>query len=589
MRLYRGFFVLVAFTIAASVLMTGSVGATGVLDQEQWTSTSSISLTIDPAQAHKTLDQTVTAGMTGLLTNVEFYADVTSDRIYFYVNQSERGGPPLENMTFSTQLEQGSGVYNIDVSAAHIFLNAGDVFSIGLVGLGGTTEAGSFRAARDMSPDAYPAGALYWRYGGTGWMGLDYDDDMMFRTYVTPLDQEQWTYTSSIGLSIDPPLGHKTLDQSVTAGMTGLLTNVEFDAEVTSDRVYFYVNQGDRGGPPLENMTFSTQLEQGSGVYNIDVSAAHIFLNAGDVFSIGLVGLEGTTPAGSFKAARDMNPDAYPGGVLYWRYGGTGWMGLDYDDDMMFRTYVAPVEMSCFPQVGVGSGFNTSLILLNNGATVSTGYLTVTDEAGNPLSVSLAEAGSETNADGYRYTVAGPVTSLPFAVAPGATLFLRADALSPSDPVKVGWAHLEASGGSLGSIATYEFTQGGALKTTVGVSASQPVTAVTIPVDNDATRNRRTAFAVANYGAGNINIRIVVLDKNGTITNTITPPELNPLAPQTQVARFLDEFDASKGTFQGSMVLIAEDEKGFVATALVQSQGLYTSIPVIPGKAPNIP
>jgi len=158
------------------------------------------------------------------------------------------------------------------------------------------------------------------------------------------LDQEQWTYTASIDLTIEPPLGHKTLDQSVTAGETGLLTNVEFYADVTSDRVYFYVNQSGRGGPPLENMTFVTQLQQGSGEYDIDVSPANIFLRAGDVFSIGLVGLEGTTPAGSFRAARDMNPDAYPRGALYWRYGGTGWLPLGYDDDMMFRTYVSPTS-----------------------------------------------------------------------------------------------------------------------------------------------------------------------------------------------------------------------------------------------------
>lgn len=154
------------------------------------------------------------------------------------------------------------------------------------------------------------------------------------------VDQEQWTSTASIDLTIEPPQGHKTLDQSVTAGVTGLLRKVEFSAEVTSDRVYFYVNQPGRGGPPLESMTFATRLQQGSGQYSIDVSSAKIFLQAGDVFSIGLVGMEGTTPAGSFRAARDMNPDAYPRGALYWRYGGTGWLGLGYDDDMMFRTYV---------------------------------------------------------------------------------------------------------------------------------------------------------------------------------------------------------------------------------------------------------
>jgi len=574
----------IVFTLAGPVLI-----AKGTLDQEQWTYTDSVGLSIDPPLSHKTLDQSVTAGITGLLTNVEFYAEVTSDRVYFYVNQPERGGPPLEDLTFATQLEQGSGVYNIDVSAANIFLKAGDVFSIGLVGLEGNTPAGSFRAARDMNPDAYPRGALYWRYGGTGWLGLGYDDDMMFRTYVTPLDQEQWTYTDSISLSIDPPLGHKTLDQSVTAGKTGLLTNVEFYAEVTSDRVYFYVNQLERGGPPLEDLTFTTQLEQGSGVYNIDVSAANIFLNAGDVFSIGLVGLEGNTPAGSFRAARDMNPDAYTRGALYWRYGGTGWLGLGYDDDMMFRTYVTPADLNCFPQVGIGGGFTTTFILVNNGATTTTGSFTVTDPLGNPLPMSLVEPGSEPRTDGYVYNFAGEISSVPVAIAPGATLVLKADALDPSDPLKVGWAQLESNGGSLGSVATYEYTEGGVLKTTVGVPASQPVHAATIPVDNDAAQNRRTAFAVANYGSDPINIKIVVLDKNGAITNTITPEELNPLGPQQQLARFLDEYDSSTESLQGSMVLITEDGQRFVVLALIQNQWLYTSIPVIPGKAPNIP
>jgi hypothetical protein len=420
-------------------------------------------------------------------------------------------------------------------------------------------------------------------------MGLGYDDDMMFRTYVSPLDQEQWTYTDSIELTIEPPLRHKTLDQSVTAGITGLLTNVEFHADVASDRVYFYVNQAGRGGPPLEAMTFSTRLAQGSGVYNIDVSAANIFLNAGDVFSIGLVGLEGSAPTGSFRAARDANPDTYPAGALYWRYGGTGWMGLGYDDDMMFRTYVTPAELSCFPQIAVGGGFTTTFILVNNGATTTTGSFTVTDPSGDLLPVRLTEPGSEPRADSYTYDLAGEVSSAPIAIEPGATLLLKATALHASEPLRVGWVRLESNGGSLGSVASYNFTERGVLKATVGVPASQPVRSATIPVDNDAAQNRRTAFAVANYGGDPVNIRIVVLDKNGTITNTITPPELNPLDPQQQVAKFLDEYDASTANLQGSMVLMSEDGRRFVVLALVQNQALYTSIPVVPGKAPNIP
>jgi hypothetical protein len=94
---------------------------------------------------------------------------------------------------------------------------------------------------------------------------------------------------------------------------------------------------------------------------------------------------------------------------------------------------------------------------------------------------------------------------------------------------------------------------------------------------------------VANYSGRDINIRIVVLDRNGTVTDTIMPPELNPLGSHKQVARYLDEYDASKANFMGSMALIAEAGKQFVVTALKQNQGLYTSIPVISGKAPKIP
>jgi len=402
------------------------------------------------------------------------------------------------------------------------------------------------------------------------------------------LDQEQWAYNGSHVLYIDPPNGYITFDQSVTAGMTGLLTNVEFYADVTSDRVYFFVNQSGRNDGPHLEATFVTKLAQGSGVYNIDVSAAKILLKAGDVFSIGLIGAEGNTPAGSFRAAINAQVNAYTKGALYYRYGSTGWLGLGYDDDMMFRTFVAPVQLSYFPQVAIGGGYATNFILLNNGDTTATGTLTLTDQLGNPLLVSLTELGIQAETVGYQYNSAGAVSSLPVSIAPGATLFLKAAALNPSDPTKVGWASFESYGGSIGGVAAFEFTEGGALKTTVGILSSQPVEAATIPVDNDATQKRSTAFAVANYSGEAINIRIVILDKNGIVKATITPQELNPLVPQKQVARYLDQYDASKQNFLGSMVLIAENGKRFVVAALAHNQGLYTSIPVMPGKASKI-
>jgi hypothetical protein len=80
-----------------------------------------------------------------------------------------------------------------------------------------------------------------------------------------------------------------------------------------------------------------------------------------------------------------------------------------------------------------------------------------------------------------------------------------------------------------------------------------------------------------------------VLDENGGITDVLSPPELNPLGPLHQVAKFLHEYVPTKLRFKGSMVLVAQGGKGFAVVALIQAQSLVTVIPVIPSKAPQVP
>jgi len=80
-----------------------------------------------------------------------------------------------------------------------------------------------------------------------------------------------------------------------------------------------------------------------------------------------------------------------------------------------------------------------------------------------------------------------------------------------------------------------------------------------------------------------------VLDENGGITDVLSPPELNPLGPLKQVAKFLHEYVPTKLRFKGSMVLVGQSGKTFAVVALVQTQGLVTVIPVIPSKAPQVP
>jgi hypothetical protein len=80
-----------------------------------------------------------------------------------------------------------------------------------------------------------------------------------------------------------------------------------------------------------------------------------------------------------------------------------------------------------------------------------------------------------------------------------------------------------------------------------------------------------------------------VLDENGGITDVLNPPELNPLGPLRQTAKFLHEYVQTKLRFRGSMVLVGQGGKTFAVVALVQAQGLITVIPVIPSKASQIP
>lgn len=163
------------------------------------------------------------------------------------------------------------------------------------------------------------------------------------------VDQEQWTSNGTHNLDIPESDVNKVFDQSITAGKTGLLTNVEFEATIETNNVFFYIVDGGRYAGGLTPV-FYMNLEPGNGLYNIDVSSAKLWLNSGDSFSIGFesyyVGYGGddgdATTNGSFSAYLDQYPDnAYAGGILFYRYDGTGWLGLGYDDDMKFRTHVA--------------------------------------------------------------------------------------------------------------------------------------------------------------------------------------------------------------------------------------------------------
>ncbi len=134
-------------------------------------------------------------------------------------------------------------------------------------------------------------------------------------------------------------------------------------------------------------------------------------------------------------------------------------------------------------------------------------------------------------------------------------------------------------------MATFQLNSGGNLMTIAGVLASEAVQYATIPADDNLDQNRYTGYAVANPGSEDLNIRIQTVNADGTPGSTLAPITL---AAGHQKATFLFQDPAAGRQFQGTVVLTEENGRKFSVVALVQDQGLYTAIPVISSKAPNI-
>lgn len=252
----------------------------------------------------------------------------------------------------------------------------------------------------------------------------------------------------------------------------------------------------------------------------------------------------------------------------------------DRDNYRIRRVTLEASAVTFIPQVVVGGGNSTLFVVTNTGSTPASGSLTLTDQQGNPLSVSV------TLIDSSGITRPPlPGYAFPLAVPAGGTIFLSATGLSTGSPAKAGWGQLEGTGGLLTAVATYEYVVGGSMQTMVGVLQSQLLQYATIPVDNNSDQSKQMAYAVANPSNQTIAINLALVGQDGTVvddTLTVT------LGPGQQIARYLSR-DLPRANFRGSLVLRAQAGASFIAVALLDKQGLLTVIPLIPGKAPGVP
>jgi len=219
----------------------------------------------------------------------------------------------------------------------------------------------------------------------------------------------------------------------------------------------------------------------------------------------------------------------------------------------------------------VGGGYYTTFALSNTGDSTISGDLILTDQQGQPLTASAADIGA--------------ASSFPVSIAPAGTMFLTFNPRDANGPVRSGWAKIMTAGGTLNGVATFHLMSAGTRQAATGVLPSQLMRYATIPVDDDYSQERLTAYAVANPTSQNVVIKLALVDQDGAVVDdTVT----FTLQPKQQIARYLHQ-DLARPQFKGSMVLRAQEGGSFVAVALLQHQKMFTVVPVIPGKASNVP
>jgi trimeric autotransporter adhesin len=246
----------------------------------------------------------------------------------------------------------------------------------------------------------------------------------------------------------------------------------------------------------------------------------------------------------------------------------------DYDNSRIRKVTSKTAASSYFPQVAVGNGYSTLFTLSNRGPAKASGILRLMDSAGNPLSATgtLTDSAGETASSSLGSEFA-------LSVPAGETVFFAAAGATAESPVQVGWGQLESTAGVLTGNATYEYFSGSTLCASVDTLQSPLLQSATVAVENDGSRRKQLAYAIANPGNEDIAVTLTLVDPNGAVAGA---PATLKLGPKQQIANYLWQ-DLPCADFKGSLHLQGQAGAAFIAVALLDNQGFLTAIPLTSG------
>ncbi len=216
-----------------------------------------------------------------------------------------------------------------------------------------------------------------------------------------------------------------------------------------------------------------------------------------------------------------------------------------------------------FPQFVNNGGYITIITLINtNFNTAVNGQLYIYNQDGSLRAAPIAgQAGNP----------------IPVTIPPGGTVTFTTPA-GGGNPIS-GMAKF-VSDLPAGGVVQFQFSGG-----QIGVLDAAYRSAATL-VLNTANGND-TGLAIANSSStSSINVTLVHLDGNGNIVETISPPELNPLPPNGQVAEFAENFPfhtSLANQSSGSIQILINGSGQFNAFGLLFNGGLYASTATVLG------
>lgn len=209
-----------------------------------------------------------------------------------------------------------------------------------------------------------------------------------------------------------------------------------------------------------------------------------------------------------------------------------------------------------------GGSYKTSFLIFNISASATNVILTLTDDNGNPLSVTIPGRGTNSS------------FSFP-NLAPGASLFLQTDG---TGNVATGAATITSTV-PIGASAVFTVLNSqGAFQTETGVGDSPVLLSLTLPVDITGKFDTGVAFFAAGGSSSNLTFRL--LDPAGaSFGSSVT----RSLPSNGHLAVFVSQIFSATSGFKGSLAVTASS--GVAALTLRQNSAplSYTTLPVVSG------